>query len=556
MFLLFVYRKKKTVSLCNLFQVQNAAKSLGIKMGEVIMTTEEEHSMDLEKDSTVGDVLESSEGGEVDVGESTEEEEEEEELEDIEKLVKEECSPKRPTDEADISESEEESVEKETVGTQNAQENIESDQNDFEMRDSAEDEEDHSVIEASKTPEENPKDKEIELEGMAEVGESTENSKNNETDDDDSERSQENEDSTTISNAEKIEQLKVEVNEEIEKPSLQASEEQEQVELNRSSQVTGCPCPLCDYNPSAPAKLKEHLAQKHYAENIKADYMKDDRQCPIEDCEKEFANSGSLVRHIGSTHGKVRIFEIITIFITLPQVVDILREQGIEVPEYLCPRDGKGKKLEVATKDERVDIAEDLGHLTEDLGHSAETLEEEDDDCVPSYDGSNVDAAEELDEYIPQNKEVQVEDNEVESLDETEVSKLDRLDRLDILEKLDRQDKLDVTLNSYDTKQEDESLQEGVENDGLACPLCDLNPNTPAKLREHMAYKHFTENIKAKFMKDERRCSVEECPKEFTNMSSLVRHIGSTHNKVGKKALKIPVSFLWNTCYLEIFPGG
>ena len=118
--------------------------------------------------------------------------------------MKEECSPKRPNDKADISESEDESVEKETVGTEHAQENIESEQNDFEMRDSAEDEEDHSVIEASKTSEENPKDEEIELEGMAELGESTENSKNNETDDDDSERSQENEDSTTISNAERL----------------------------------------------------------------------------------------------------------------------------------------------------------------------------------------------------------------------------------------------------------------------------------------------------------------------------------------------------------------
>ena len=123
-----------------------------------------------------------------------------------------------------------------------------------------------------------------------------------------------------------------------------------------------------------------------------------------------------------------------------------------------------------------------------------------------------------------------------------------RLDCLDNLEKLNRLDNLDVTLNSYETKQENENTQE---SDGLACPLCGFNRNTPAKLREHMAYKHFTENIKASFMKDERRCLVDDCTKEFTNMSSLVRHIGSTHNKVRK--LFMTIAF-----YSKIFPfaGG
>ena len=49
-----------------------------------------------------------------------------------------------------------------------------------------------------------------------------------------------------------------------------------------------------------------------------------------------------------------------------------------------------------------------------------------------------------------------------------------------------------------------------------------------------MAYKHFTENIKANYITNERRCLINDCPKEFTNSSSLVRHIGSTHNKVAK----------------------
>ena len=131
-----------------------------------------------------------------------------------------------------------------------------------------------------------------------------------------------------------------------------------------------------------------------------------------------------------------------------------------------------------------------------------------------------------LDEFIPENQEEeeaaeQPEDEkeeadqpggeQVESLDETEeavpqkVSKLDRLDRLDNLEKLNRLDNLDVTLNSYETKrQEIENTLQSAENDGLVCPQCGVNPNTPAKLREHMAYKHFTENIKANYITNER----------------------------------------------------
>ena len=227
---------------------------------------------------------------------------------------------------------------------------------------------------------------------------------------------------------------------------------------------------------------------------------------------------------------------------------------------------GKGRKSEVqVTKEDesvKVEENEEIAETeNEDIAATeTETLEEEEeeeeDDCVPSYDGELG-----LDEFIPENQEEddqeaaeQPEDEkdeqpggeQVESLDETEevlpqkILKLDRLDRLDNLEKLNRLDNLDVTLNSYETKrQEIENTPENAENDGLVCPQCGVNPNTPAKLREHMAYKHFTENIKASFMKDEKRCLVDECTKEFTNMSSLVRHIGSTHNKVGNFSIKL-----------------
>ena len=162
----------------------------------------------------------------------------------------------------------------------------------------------------------------------------------------------------------------------------------------------------------------------------------------------------------------------------------------------------------------------------EELEGSVKTPEDDDDDddCVPSYDGS-------LKDFNP---DVDDEDGQPGNLDESgqvltqEALRLSRLDHLDEKEKLNRSENLDATLNSYETK---EDLQQ---SEGIVCPLCGYNPNTPAKLREHMAYKHFTENIKANYITNERRCLINDCPKEFTNSSSLVRHIESTNNKVAK----------------------
>ena len=128
------------------------------------------------------------------------------------------------------------------------------------------------------------------------------------------------------------------------------------------------------------------------------------------------------------------------------QVVDILRYKGYEVPEYLLyTKDGKGRKIEVQV--EKEETFEKVKVVEEDIEVLTETLEEED-DCVPSYDGSNVDEVDELglDELIPKENtdddkeaEEQLEDEQVESLDETEhvlpqkVLKLDRLDLYDLL---------------------------------------------------------------------------------------------------------------------------
>ena len=107
--------------------------------------------------------------------------------------------------------------------------------------------------------------------------------------------------------------------------------------------------------------------------------------------------------------------------------MDILRDQGFEVPEYLLSASnyGKGRKIEnvqltVSKEDEseKAEENEDIaGTENEDI---AETLEE-DDDCVPRYDGEL-----KLDEFIPGNQEDEQETEEkpgvepVESLGETE----------------------------------------------------------------------------------------------------------------------------------------
>ena len=294
-------------------------------MGEVIMTREEKCVKDLEKhlSSEVANSLERSSKAQADEADESTEEEEEEELEDVDELLKEDL-PEMANAKADIADEfhmdDEEGSRQESSDKDVEMKELNEEDEEVEETDDAEHQ---SLLESSKNEgemnatldetEEKPKDfvEEIEIEGKAEVGETPENLENSKTDDDelgsDSENSPAEKETSIVTDVEKIEKLKVELNEEIKMPSIReiVPEELEQTDSNRS-QIIGCPCPICDYNPSAPAKLKEHLAQKHFAENIKADYMKDDRQCLIEECEKEFANSGSLVRHIGSTHGKVR----------------------------------------------------------------------------------------------------------------------------------------------------------------------------------------------------------------------------------------------------------
>ena len=111
----------------------------------------------------------------------------------------------------------------------------------------------------------------IELEGQAEIGDLDENEEESETDDAELGSNAENS-LEIVTDIEKIEQLKVEMNKEIEMPSNLEEQDykdvkreietrEHQQEVNRSISGGGCPCPVCEYNCGAPAKLKEHLAQ-------------------------------------------------------------------------------------------------------------------------------------------------------------------------------------------------------------------------------------------------------------------------------------------------------
>ena len=286
-----------------------AAKALGIEMGKIIVVPAKEENKELNisnKQKAKENILEKSmeEDGkepEQSTDESTEDDEDDEEdITDADELHKSsvEVASKDETDDFDLlypsglvgtdSEKREYGDEMETAGESNET-----------LMEEDSQETSKEFVEG------------IDLEGQADIGELDENDEESETDDGELGSLAENS-LEIVSDIEKIEQLKIEMNKEIEMPSnLEVQDykdvkQEYQQEVNRSIDRGLCPCPVCEYNPGAPAKLKEHLAQKHFAERIKAEYVKEDKVCPIDNCEKEFANPGSLVRHIGSTHGKVK----------------------------------------------------------------------------------------------------------------------------------------------------------------------------------------------------------------------------------------------------------
>ena len=81
------------------------------------------------------------------------------------------------------------------------------------------------------------------------------------------------------------------------------------------------------------------------------------------------------------------------------------------------------------------------------------------------------------------------------------------------------------------------------------CPQCGEDMISAVKLKEHMTQRHFSREIKERYvLPNSRLCTIDGCGKEFPHSSSgLIRHIGSTHSKVleimEEKGIKIPAIF-------------
>jgi len=80
---------------------------------------------------------------------------------------------------------------------------------------------------------------------------------------------------------------------------------------------------------------------------------------------------------------------------------------------------------------------------------------------------------------------------------------------------------------------------------GTKCPQCEEYICGATKLKAHIAQKHLTKEIKERYILcNSLKCPIEECGKEFQMNFRLVRHIGSTHNKVQEilmeKGIEVP----------------
>ena len=80
-------------------------------------------------------------------------------------------------------------------------------------------------------------------------------------------------------------------------------------------------------------------------------------------------------------------------------------------------------------------------------------------------------------------------------------------------------------------------------------PQCGKYIYGATKLKEHMTQKHFSRDIKERYVLSTKgNCTIDGCTNEFPNSSNnLIRHIGSTHSKVleimEEKGIKIPATF-------------
>jgi len=81
----------------------------------------------------------------------------------------------------------------------------------------------------------------------------------------------------------------------------------------------------------------------------------------------------------------------------------------------------------------------------------------------------------------------------------------------------------------------------------LRCDLCGKPMKGPSALREHYSITHFFEELFQEYVEPSEShtvCTMDGCNKDYRDRKCLVRHIGSTHNKVNeileRNGIKIP----------------
>ena len=110
-------------------------------------------------------------------------------------------------------------------------------------------------------------------------------------------------------------------------PSL--TSEAEQASSDPESRLS---CVICKKTMRGPSYLREHYSSTHFFDDLFAKYVvghnKSQTICTIDGCNKNYRDKNGLVRHIGSTHNKIK---------------DILQTEGIEIPTTVG-RVGGGSK--------------------------------------------------------------------------------------------------------------------------------------------------------------------------------------------------------------------
>ena len=96
--------------------------------------------------------------------------------------------------------------------------------------------------------------------------------------------------------------------------------------------------------------------------------------------------------------------------------------------------------------------------------------------------------------------------------------------------------------------EENESLASGTEVESelmLRCDVCGRPQRGPSALREHYSITHFFEELFQEYVvtsESHTVCRMDGCDKDYRDRKCLVRHIGSTHNKVRRRRFQFSFS--------------